>query len=478
MAAWHSIWTSFPECRAVCDFAESAVKRLDYHYLAAIIYLTIILIAAATVFKLFDKFKVYVADTGRKDSTYLDIVFNKLKVHGVNTSGAQDVQFFTLAIFLANGFLHAARIADFQILTSTPLRSFSRITVFQIIYLLTNAILWLWAIGKYNQDVKIKEPVYGINDEALLKKQKATVLAYFSFVTALFVFDDALSKYWELLYTNDILAYLLGGFQTLHGWSVIVVLFAVSAIALFGLVVAIKFRDWASDKAWRLLLGVIRFYVPFTAVLIGIGTLAFFMYGRHGNSIVSASMQSDTPVQSAIPAEGVASVQPVPSAPSAAALQPAASAQSFAPEQRPILAEGDDEHVVADQTQAIQVDPKDKFAYNARGLANNTKGDFDGAIRDFSAAIRLDPKYALAYNNRCLARNNKGERDLALADCNEAIRLDPKFTSAYVNRGIVSLYESSLPMALADFNQWSQLDPKSAYAICRAVSPRPPSKST
>jgi|SRR5579862_449787 len=116
------------------------------------------------------------------------------------------------------------------------------------------------------------------------------------------------------------------------------------------------------------------------------------------------------------------------------------------------------------QKTTTQIDPKDKFAYNARGLANNTKGDFDSAIADFSEAIRLDPKYALAYNNRCLARNNKGESDLALADCNEAIRLDPKFTSAYVNRGIVSLYESSLPMALADFNQWSQLDPKSAYA--------------
>ena len=117
-----------------------------------------------------------------------------------------------------------------------------------------------------------------------------------------------------------------------------------------------------------------------------------------------------------------------------------------------------------EQKTTTQIDPKDKFAYNARGLANNTKGDFDSAIADFSEAIRLDPKYALAYNNRCLARNNKGESDLALADCNEAIRLDPKFTSAYVNRGIVSLYESSLPMALADFNQWSQLDPKSAYA--------------
>jgi lipoprotein NlpI len=117
-----------------------------------------------------------------------------------------------------------------------------------------------------------------------------------------------------------------------------------------------------------------------------------------------------------------------------------------------------------EQQTTVQVDPKDKFAYNNHGLANNAKGDYDLAIADFSEAIRLDPKYALAYNNRCLARNNKGESDLALADCNEAIRLDPKYTSAYVNRGIVSLYAGLLPMALADFNQWSQLDPKNAYA--------------
>jgi lipoprotein NlpI len=138
------------------------------------------------------------------------------------------------------------------------------------------------------------------------------------------------------------------------------------------------------------------------------------------------------------------------------------TAQSSSQTQNATPAKGDDDHPVANQTEATQLDSK--FAYNARGLASNTKGDFDAAIRDFSEAIRLDPKYALAYNNRCLARNNKGERDLALADCNEAIRLDPKFISAYVNRGIVSLYVGSLPMALADFNQWSQFDPKNAYA--------------
>ena len=138
--------------------------------------------------------------------------------------------------------------------------------------------------------------------------------------------------------------------------------------------------------------------------------------------------------------------------------------QGAAPPQSGTSPKDDYNDAIAHYTQAIQLDPKNRAAYNNRGLTNNARGDYDRAIADFSDAIRLDPKDARAYNNRCIAHNNNGERDLALADCNEAIRLDPKSAQAYINRGVAFFYEGLLPLALADLNQWGKLDPKSPYA--------------
>ena len=44
---------------------------------------------------------------------------------------------------------------------------------------------------------------------------------------------------------------------------------------------------------------------------------------------------------------------------------------------------------MADDNQAIQLDPKDGLAYKNRGHAKRPKGDFDGAAADFNLAIEL-----------------------------------------------------------------------------------------
>src|SRR5579871_17405 len=64
--------------------------------------------------------------------------------------------------------------------------------------------------------------------------------------------------------------------------------------------------------------------------------------------------------------------------------------------------------------------------YFDRARAWRAKGDLDRAIADDDQAIRLDPKYAIAHYNRGNAWFAKGDFDRAIADYDQAIRLDPK----------------------------------------------------
>ena len=52
--------------------------------------------------------------------------------------------------------------------------------------------------------------------------------------------------------------------------------------------------------------------------------------------------------------------------------------------------------------------------------------EFDNAIADNTEAIRLNPQYVRAYCSRGTAYGLKGDFSSAVADCTEAIRLDPQ----------------------------------------------------
>ncbi|MCL2293719.1 MAG: tetratricopeptide repeat protein [Spirochaetes bacterium] len=116
------------------------------------------------------------------------------------------------------------------------------------------------------------------------------------------------------------------------------------------------------------------------------------------------------------------------------------------------------ELVMADFSQAIQLDPDNVRALRDRGHAHRLRGDFDLAIADYSEAIRLEPT-ALMFNNRGITHSDRGDLDLAIADYNEAIRLNPNFYHAFNNRGNAHFNRGDLDLAIADYNEAIRLNP-------------------
>ena len=129
--------------------------------------------------------------------------------------------------------------------------------------------------------------------------------------------------------------------------------------------------------------------------------------------------------------------------------------------------EGREDLAVADNDQAVRLDPSNAMSYNNRGNAWKAKDEYDIAIADFNESIRLDPKSVVAYQNRGSTWEAKGDHDKALADYNEAVRLDPEFAVAYMSRGIVWRHKKEFSRAIAEFDKAPRLDPKLASGALR-----------
>jgi tetratricopeptide (TPR) repeat protein len=125
---------------------------------------------------------------------------------------------------------------------------------------------------------------------------------------------------------------------------------------------------------------------------------------------------------------------------------------------------GDYDKAIADYNQAIRLNPNSANTYNRRGIAYRSKGDYGRAIADYNQAINLEPNLAETYANRGAAYRSKGNHDRAIADYNQAIRLGLNFASAYYGRGDAYHNKGDYDRAIADYNQAINLEPNLAEA--------------
>jgi Flp pilus assembly protein TadD len=114
---------------------------------------------------------------------------------------------------------------------------------------------------------------------------------------------------------------------------------------------------------------------------------------------------------------------------------------------------GDYDRALAEETKAIELNPRQADAYANRGFAYGKKGEFDKEIVDESRAIELAPLLMQPYNNRGFAYGQKGDYDSAIADETKAIQMNPEVAQPYNNRAFAYGQKGDFDHAIADENQ-------------------------
>jgi tetratricopeptide (TPR) repeat protein len=117
------------------------------------------------------------------------------------------------------------------------------------------------------------------------------------------------------------------------------------------------------------------------------------------------------------------------------------------------------DQAVAYFTEQISRNPRDSYAFTARGVALASSNDADKSVADFTRAIELDPKAILAYYHRANHEYGKKQYDQALEDYNAVIQIDPAFDWAYHVRGWIYYRKKDYDKALADYETALKLVP-------------------
>jgi len=121
------------------------------------------------------------------------------------------------------------------------------------------------------------------------------------------------------------------------------------------------------------------------------------------------------------------------------------------------LKQGATRAAIADDTQALRIDPHNAVAYDQRGLAKFYAGDARGALADYDRALALDHRAPYTYLRRGLARGRLGDLTGMAADESQALRLLPSLAAAYYYRGIARANLHDTVQAGADLQRAAAL---------------------
>ncbi len=173
------------------------------------------------------------------------------------------------------------------------------------------------------------------------------------------------------------------------------------------------------------------------------------------------------------------------------------------------LKAGKFELALQDLDAALELEPKNAAAYQARGKAKSKLGDKAGALQDYDRAIEFDVNNAELYSERCVVKLALNDLDGAFRDSNElvlrrpdaflgyawrakcllrksashpnaaaakayglasvrdyntAIQIAPKVVGLYMDRGFAKREAGELRSAVTDFAEAIKLDPQNKEA--------------
>jgi len=128
------------------------------------------------------------------------------------------------------------------------------------------------------------------------------------------------------------------------------------------------------------------------------------------------------------------------------------------------------QNAIEDYTKAIELDPKNPWAYSGRGFAYAYSNQLQEAINDYTKAIELRPPPTLAALNYCSrgdVYHDLGLNQNAKDDYTKAIELDPKHAYAYYGRGSVYVQLGQYHKAEDDFGKAIELNGLSGENIAK-----------
>jgi len=125
----------------------------------------------------------------------------------------------------------------------------------------------------------------------------------------------------------------------------------------------------------------------------------------------------------------------------------------------------DAQQQLSDLTEAIDADPTNIAAWQARAAYFITRGDLDKAIPDFEKLLERDPKNVTIRQALVEAFANLDKYELALEHAAKAIELQPDSADAYTLRARVYERKEDMKSALADLDQALKIDPDNLLAL-------------
>jgi tetratricopeptide (TPR) repeat protein len=126
---------------------------------------------------------------------------------------------------------------------------------------------------------------------------------------------------------------------------------------------------------------------------------------------------------------------------------------------------GDRDHAFADYTQAINLNPKDYYAYLDRGLVSLNAMHLDPAVADFSRANEIRPKSPWPLADRGMAYAWKNDRAHAEADFAAVRAVDPANLVVHHGQGVLDMNDGNLEAAVAEFTAALRQDPHDLWSL-------------
>jgi tetratricopeptide (TPR) repeat protein len=127
----------------------------------------------------------------------------------------------------------------------------------------------------------------------------------------------------------------------------------------------------------------------------------------------------------------------------------------------------DNDQLIAEATKVIEIEPRNRLAYQLRGGAYFEKADYRRALEDTTKSIELDPTDWNELNVRAAIYSRMGEHRLAIADNNKAVEIAPQVAAVYSNRSSTYQHAGEMDNALRDINKAISLSPRGYYYFAR-----------